>query len=645
MALDELSRPLKVIDNLFAQHLTQVGATGSPAAEFGERSHFQKTLGFENEECLAKIPCLNDVDLAESVPPFSLVRYRCLVQDVFEPEFYASVLQEIDAAAAGGNGAPRLVTSKYRECIEPAPGRLLQELDGNMSLSQRGACYCVPIPGERSWARSAAAEWTQAGGGGILPIPAATSGTSKRRRDDDVSMDPVDEVPQRPRTTELPSGGGSTSQADVMCQRCTSVGGQSSAGLKTAEDFGLNFPIPSEERHGHGASTACIVKLYDSDAETLRLCETIEVIGVLCVNPDIAQLPDAETGNMEQDWRDARHPSTSLIPRLHALAVRRLPFHHPLLPYTPDWLSEQRLASAFQKQFSVPGAMLAARNAGVELLSKFMGADKLAAEYLLMLLVSRSFSKHGEKLLGSWTLNVAGWPQSLAASALAEASGELVPRAVLLEVTGDTLNTQKWKPRKDFVANRLVASQLQLAAGTLVLLDESKMTEGQLEAHGVQSFQALQTSVTEQKLACDFQSFDVKIPLELSWALLSERKSLVKDIDVVVPLRVQVSSKQASGTITPEALNAARWLLALVTRSPRPLRIPDAVMHVFGEDFARVRQEFKVKAELAHTWMSLARARCLTYGEDELSLERWQEVMEMEKMRLLRCREDNLLEG
>merc|ERR1712072_1389616 len=106
----------------------------------------------------------------------------------------------------------------------------------------------------------------------------------------------------------------------------------------------------------------------------------------------------------------------------------------------------------------------------------------------------------------------------------------------------------------------------------------------------------------------------------------------------------QVSSKQASGTITPEALNAARWLVALVTRSPRALRIPDAVMHVFGEDFAKVRQEFKVKPELAHTWMALARARCLTFGEEELSLQRWREVMELETSRLRRCCEDGMVD-
>jgi len=280
----------------------------------------------------------------------------------------------------------------------------------------------------------------------------------------------------------------------------------------------------------------------------------------------------------------------------------------------------------------------------VEQLAKCLGTDQLAAEYILMLLVARSFAKHGEKSLGTWSLNMSGWPQGLDVNALAEACGELIPRAALFEVTSNTLNSQRWKPCKDFVANRLVASQLQLAAGTLLMLDETKMGEGQLTADGVKAFQAIQMLVTENKLACDFSSYDVNLPLEVSCLLLSQRRSLVKDVDVLVPLRAAAATP-AGNTVAPAALNLARWLLALVTRSPRAVRISEEVMHVFSDNFAAVRQEFQVKPELANTWMSLACARCLTFGEDELSMQRWREVMELESVRLGRCREDGMLEA
>merc|ERR1719329_1826960 len=102
MLADEFARPLNVVDALFRQHVEAVGSTGKPLSkEFGERKHFHQFLGLDNEEGLARIPCLNDVELAESVPPFTLVRYRCLVQDTFEPEFYDAILQEVGPAADG----------------------------------------------------------------------------------------------------------------------------------------------------------------------------------------------------------------------------------------------------------------------------------------------------------------------------------------------------------------------------------------------------------------------------------------------------------------------------------------------------------------------------------------------------------------
>lgn len=645
---DEFARPLSVVDALFAQHLS---AGQGPAPEFGEREHFRKVIDLSNEEGLARIPCLNDVEYAESVPPFTLVRYRGLVQDVFDPELYAAVFEEVPEGSSAA--MPRLVTTKYRECVEPAKGCILQAVDGPGGLGQRGACYCVPLPGETAWARAAAAEWTRLGGGAAGaaaagqptegPAMPPASGKNKRgRQDEDVEMAPEEACRPRmaaavaPAVTDTKSA--PAAQGSDVCVPC-GVPCNDGSTLRNADEFGLNFPFPSEERRGQGASTACIVKLYDADAEALKPCETVEIIGVLCVNPEVA---DFNTTPMEQSWRDARHPSASLVPRLHALAVRHLPFHHPLLPFTSTWLTEARLANAYQRQLAAPGALATARNAAVAHLASQLGGDLLAAEYVFMLLVSRSFGKHGDKSLGSWSLNIAGFPKSGDTRGLFEALGELVPRAARVEVTADSLNTKPWRPKKDFVANRLVASQLQLAAGTVLLLDEMGMSEGTLVDEGVKALMAIQTLATENLLTCDFMFQDVKLPLEVSSISISARRSIVKDLDVCLPLRPTADS--AAQAANPGGIDAARWLLALVTRSPRSVKISDEVAQRFSEDFAAVRQELDVPVELGHTWMGLARARCLTLGEEELSAEQWHAVFEFEKERLRRCKADGLLQ-
>lgn len=636
-----LRAPLRAIDELFAQRLTASGCAGAPPVEWGERQAFVDSLGLQDEENFAKIPCMNDVELAESIPPFSLVRYRCLVQDIFEPEIYAAFLEEVNTAAAGAPGSRRVVTSKYRECVEPSPGCTLESL-GREAYGQRGACYCVPLPGETEWAQATgnkmfsavAPEKAQQGSISTPQSVASAGGSTKTKRTrDDMDTDTTAEEPQKLRTD------------DACCQATApkpAMGAPSEGAPRTADEFGLNFPLPSEERRGRGASTACIVKLYDADMDALRLCETVEILGILCVNPEMADF-DATPLEERGLGSDARQPSSALVPRLHAVLVRRLPFQHPLLPFSPDWLGEARLAAAFQNSFATPGLMASARAAAVEQLRQHLGGDALAAEYLLMLVVARSFGKHGEKSLGAWAMNLMKWPEGQTCRSLCDAAAQLVPRAAHLTVTGPALNSQRWRPRKDFTANRLVAGQLQLAPGTLAVFDETQMSVGEVTAEGVRNLQAITTLVTDQQITCDYSFQDVKVPLELHCLMVSTSKSLVKEVDVVLPLRP--AGPIAAEAVSPPAgaLDAARLLLGLVTRRPAPLKIPDEVAQKFGEDFAAARQEFNISADLCHTWMSLARAHCLTHAECDLTLARWQTVLQLERERLRRCFEDGVL--
>ncbi|CAJ1444241.1 unnamed protein product, partial [Effrenium voratum] len=544
----EISNPLGVIDELFAR------CTGDkPPSEWQEKAHFVKTLELENEENFARVPCLNDV-LAEEIPPFSLVRYRCLVQDVFEPELYSMLLLDREAQ--------RFVTTKYRETLPG--GKDLQDL-GRNGLGTRGAYYCVPLPGETPWAKAAAAAGRTA---------AASAGQSqartKRSRDEDVDMADMEPAAEAaPQVSQKPR--------------------------------------------------------QKQDAESLRLCESIEILGVLCVDPSMANLGDAPS------WPyDARSPSTALVPRLHGLVVRRLPFYHPALPFSPAFLSEARLAQAYQRGL---GGLQQARSAAIGLLQQSL-KDPLAAEYVLALLASRVYGHTSGMALGQWSLNISHWPEDTAKS-LHGAVSQLVPLAAHLPLTAETLSGGRWKPRKDFEANRLVAGKLQLAPGTTVLLDEAQMAQGTLNEVGVRAAQALNSLVTDQTLQCDFNSYDVPIPLEVNCLFVSKGVSILKLADVVVPLQPQnVTTDMAS---VGAGLDAARFLLALITRQARPFSMPEEVTARFSEDFAQIRQEHQdVGQRTVHVWRSLARAVCLTHGEEVLSLERWNSVLAMERERLRR---------
>ncbi|CAE8651791.1 unnamed protein product, partial [Polarella glacialis] len=238
----------------------------------------------------------------------------------------------------------------------------------------------------------------------------------------------------------------------------------------------------------------------------------------------------------------------------------------------------------------------------------------------------------------------AGAARPAQVAALVEAVSELVPRAVHLPVTAESLSSGRWRPSKDFDANRLVSGKLQLAAGTVLVLDETTMSVGQMNADGVRAFVAVQALVSDQQLLCNYCNYDVRVPLELSCLITSNGPSIIKAPDVVLPLRPADLGPSVAAPAS-HSLDAARFLLGLITRNTQHLRIPDEVARVFSEDFARVRQELEVGQELGHVWMSLARAQCLTHGEEELTLERWRSVFELEKERLRRCKEEGMLES
>jgi hypothetical protein len=324
--------------------------------------------------------------------------------------------------------------------------------------------------------------------------------------------------------------------------------------------------------------------------------------------------------------------------------VRKLPFQHPSLNFTPAWLTEERLAAAFQRSFAA-GALAAARSAAQEHLAQNLGGDKLASEYALMLLASRAFDRRGGMALGAWSLNLAGVPGNADLRGLCQGLAELAPRVAHLELSEDLLASRRWQPRKDFSANRLLAGQLQLAQGTLLLLDERPLTasDQQLAEAPLKSLEAVRSVVSRQSLPCDYSSYDVDIPLEVQCIAVSQQRSRVAQgmADVTLPLRP--TSELGAGSL-PVDLKATRMLLGLVTRSPRPLKIPDDVADRFSRDFASVRAEMPMlPAELCHSWMALARAYCLTHGEEELTMDRWLTVLGLERERLQRCRQQNLL--
>ena len=205
-----VSDPLGTVSALFDAASRSADPRALEDGDWGVRATFERALG--EPGVLARVPEINAVGV-DAIPPGALVRFRCMVQDMYNPEYYVGAYRE-----EGANG-PAWRTTKYTEDPGPgpSPGAEVAGQSGgphdpsSVKIWERRVLYCVPVPGESEWVRVA----DGAGAGAPPRTPAkAREGDVKRRRgrlgggddaaDADAPDSPTpmdDEAPSSPPTT------------------------------------------------------------------------------------------------------------------------------------------------------------------------------------------------------------------------------------------------------------------------------------------------------------------------------------------------------------------------------------------------------------------------------------------------------------
>jgi len=108
---------------------------------------------------------------------------------------------------------------------------------------------------------------------------------------------------------------------------------------------------------------------------------------------------------------------------------------------------------------------------------------------------------------------------------LADALQNLSIHHVNLPLTIDGLNKTKFSPKS--VSENLEAGVLQLVDGTVLLVDETVLDEGQLVDPGVRNFQALQNVIQNQTLTYEFPYSQYDFDTDISVLSLSSSKSML----------------------------------------------------------------------------------------------------------------------
>ncbi|KAI1894347.1 hypothetical protein AGOR_G00114880 [Albula goreensis] len=596
-----IGNPLGVIEDIFAQN------NDSPQWETKVLEYFKEKLKENDAENW--VPSLNDVPL-HYLKANSLVKFRCFVQDMFDPEFYMGTYEHVDAASK----SKVLKFGKYKDVAECSQADL-----GHSTIYAGCSHACV------------------------VPSTSYTPNRHKRSFEDDHDMD---SQPSKQKEHAAAPQGGSSIHSSGDCKRLEtdSASGQT---LACSSPMDLNFPLPGER------GPACLVKVYEG-WDTFKVSDMLEVYGILSVDPQISMMAeekeallliDPMDGVETAEERRVHSPPASLVPRLHVLLTHKLQHNNPLLPP-----AARNDISSFTSGFL--GELAAVRAELMDYLTHMLFGDALAAEYVIFHLISSVYARRDLLPLGKFTLNLSGCPQNSAfTDHLYRAIQQLVPSSFRLCMSLHNMNSLRFVPRKDYTANRLVSGILQLAQNTSLFLDETKLEQGQLDSAGVRNITALGNLISWQKVDYDFSFHQMEFPCNINVLIASEGRSLLPS-DCQVHLQPKLASPNLEeymnalhAAVGPSTLNKFRIYVSLVRTLD--YSITEDITKEVEEDFVEMRKDDpqSMSAEDLHRMLVIARLLSLSMGQTTLSRDQWMKAKHLEVLRMSRTEQQKSVNG
>ncbi|KAH0553492.1 hypothetical protein KQX54_001236 [Cotesia glomerata] len=319
----------------------------------------------------------------------------------------------------------------------------------------------------------------------------------------------------------------------------------------------------------------CVVKIYNDDC--YKLNQALDIIGFICLNPNnINGLTLTEDIMDEMEIAEAQTynlPPPSFIPRLHAIKINQL------------------VPKIFYNNYnSIISKVNLIRSDLHLVLSQLLFGDELAANYVIF----DKFPYFTNNFYDILKLFIA--------------------KTHLFECTLDNLNNSKLVPEKDYDSDKLISGILQLSDNTHLIIDETKLIPGQVTPNDIP---VLILSQVKSFIPCAMQ-----IPLKIN-----------EETDKVYSQVIEATKQFLKNS---ERLNNIRGYFELLHKNE--FKLKDDITDIIQQDFVDLRRidNKLINADSLHQLMVFARFMAISYGEDSLSVERWKQILTLEKSRLAR---------
>ncbi|KAJ8925194.1 hypothetical protein NQ315_001380 [Exocentrus adspersus] len=554
-----------------------------------------------NDKVWDKIPLLN-VNELRHLKDGTLVKFRGMIQDMHSPEYFLEKYEIVNTTT----NEKIIKSGKYHNTLISEEHQVVDLYSKNNVTAERQTFVVVSVPGINEWVRLIEEE--------KYKISINTLQILNRKSKRSLEEVEVREIgPQNP----------STSISKKCCTGKSEITHDSQTSSKT---YILNFPLP--DRIGK----ACHLKVY-KDSSDLKLNDTCEFVGFLDTDPlteAIYQQTD-EMDDMENKMEmEVLHPPSSLIPRIHCVSFKKIKHNNPLLGCESEKMDLYRI-NFIRKELLI-------------VLTQLLLGDELAAEYLICHLISEVYLRRDLLPLGKFSLNISNIPSLSKLDYVKELYNFielLMPKSHYLPMTLTNMNDLSFVPKKDYECNRLTSGILQLSDNTHLVLDETKLSAGRLNAAGVNSLKALENVIKNQKVTYDFNYYPLEFNCDIPFLILSEGKSML-NADVHIPLRPEnicLDTFEEIVTATKhflrtELLNDIRKYLTLARMSK--YEICGNAEALVENEFVNMRQRGDVTVGDLHSLLVLARLLCISEGKTTLDEENWKKACKLEEDRKAR---------
>ena len=478
------------------------------------------------------------------------------------------------------------------------------------------------------------------------------------------------------------------------------VTGQSSSSVSHSGGVQVNQQATSLLSHVSSLTNPVLMKFYHQ-MDDLRLNDMLECLCIYTTDPQL----DTSVSSFEdaEQWEEVRYPPASVAPRLHCLTYRKLnssyPFYQSIVASDGDvnLMETQRLVDGRFRALSIrdTNAVLLqdstllrdkssvgkVRDRLLSLLTDSLRGDRLAAEYLLLTILSRRLASSDTADTEGVLVGMIALQFVLGNSISAPATSDIVqdvlsnlsqvlPRVVKVHADSTTLNATptSYQPSRDYNSNTMTFSPLRMGLGSVLLIDASKESQTQqtqtgalgfstvgvaLNAIGAKSARAIRTVVAEQKLIVTCGYSDVILRTEAPCVVFTAGTRPTQQFGdeteiITLPLiadAAAVNSTAMEGEdedddelvvdLSEAELDALRkyWCSARLIETS----MSEPLLKLVEDDYVQARQtDAGITGVDFHRWVNMVRLMAASYGESDISELHWKLVRDLEKNRVSR---------